>query len=626
MAFDADVIIIGTGFGATVAATEIAQRGKRVLMLERGLWWFTPERPISPYILQRSQDRNSEQPLQYWPRPNNSNGILNFLSVVRTNSAAIEGLRDVGNFFNRLFGGGPTPRPLYRYNMFDEIDIVTASGVGGGSLIYSNVTLEPEWDAAAQQYPVMQGWPVQLQPPDYDDARAWMSANRGKLHKVVTKVPLPPGLNLDPANLDADHEFLYLGKSRALRVAAHQLGYTWKPLDLSIIDYDGIIDPDTQGKTDAAINGTFCERQGRCFLGCLPAARHTLNKTILKKLLDVPNPVVTLRSLAEVQTLRSLAGGGYQVSYNDLRDGSPHSASAPQVIVAAGCLGSTELMLRSSKAFGGQLALSQALGKGFSSNGDFAGFVILPRASAVYPVFPTRGPINTSHVRTQAVVNNRRLYLNLEDGAVPSMFAAVTRAALNVLDNAAQSDPFTQALKGMWTSASLPDLLPFLPQLPDPTDPGRFRTEDEMLADVFFFNCMGTDDAAGTFDLDGNGQLRLRFLGGPLAQQPVFKAIEAVMRQMAQAMGGAYAPFPLWDGLGVRKVVTVHPLGGCRMSNNSTDGVVDSQGRVYNLSPGPQGFYDGLYVLDASIIPGPLAVNPTLTIVALAKKLVAAIP
>src|SRR5262249_8027759 len=38
-----DAIVIGTGFGGTVAATRLAAKHKKVLLLERGTWWFTPE-------------------------------------------------------------------------------------------------------------------------------------------------------------------------------------------------------------------------------------------------------------------------------------------------------------------------------------------------------------------------------------------------------------------------------------------------------------------------------------------------------------------------------------------------------------------------------------------------------
>src|SRR5262249_45393892 len=196
----------------------------------------------------------------------------------------------------------------------------------------------------------------------------------------------------DVANLPQGYEFLYLWKSQALRYAVQQMGGRWDPLDLAIIEYDAITRPGTNTPSDAALNGTFCQRQGRCFTGCLPGARHALNKTLLETVLAVRNPVVALKSLAEVDRLEKV-NGGYRVLFRDLRDGSQQSETAPIVVLAAGCLGSTELLLRSR----GQLALSDALGTRFSSNGDFGGFVEVPPTSPVYPIFPTKGPINTCH-------------------------------------------------------------------------------------------------------------------------------------------------------------------------------------------------------------------------------------
>jgi cholesterol oxidase len=59
----------------------------------------------------------------------------------------------------------------------------------------------------------------------------------------------------------------------------------------------------------------------------------------------------------------------------------------------------------------------------------------------------------------------------------------------------------------------------------------------------------------------------------------------------------------------LRRLVTVHALGGCSMGHNPTDGVVDNRGRVFN--------YPGLYVADGSVMPGPVGANPSLTIAAL---------
>lgn len=88
------------------------------------------------------------------------------------------------------------------------------------------------------------------------------------------------------------------------------------------------------------------------------------------------------------------------------------------------------------------------------------------------------------------------------------------------------------------------------------------------------------------------------------------------MKAMAHAMGGEFKTSFLWDGFTKKRIITVHPLGGCPMGNSSSDGVVDKDGQVFKTTSGSSDVYKGLRVMDASIIPGALAVNPTLTIVA----------
>jgi cholesterol oxidase len=98
---------------------------------------------------------------------------------------------------------------------------------------------------------------------------------------------------------------------------------------------------------------------------------------------------------------------------------------------------------------------------------------------------------------------------------------------------------------------------------------------------------------------------------------------------MATAMNGRYQSFPLWEGLAPfvsRKLAVTHPLGGCPMGGSSTDGVVNTNGGVFNTAAGAQTVHSGLYVADGSTIPGPLAANPTLTIVSQALRVAAAIP
>jgi cholesterol oxidase len=588
---DYDAIVIGTGFGGTITATRLAQQQKKVLMLERGTWWVTPQQLGKPPqnapkpIPQWAKENN--QPVQYWPRPEHREGLLDLFAAIR-HDANRDG--------------------LYQYSIFKQAHILTASGVGGGSLIYSNVTLRPQPE-------VLQSIGLTLGDAEYTAAYDWMASYRGHLNKIVTKIPLP---GRDVSNLGPD-DYLYLDRSRVLKEAAAavsaKLGIatTWEPLDLSIIEYD----PDRGATSDAAKAHTFCERQGRCILGCLPAARHTLNKTLYTRLLANPQSGVALSPLAEVQHLTRI-NGGYEVSFRDYRDdGQEKTVSAPLVFLAGGTLGTTEMLLRSRDV--GGLQLSETLGTRFSTNGDFGAFVL----NTAKPVYSTRGPINTCHVQ----VKFDGIHMTIEDSAIPNMFAALVSTLLGVLDNFAKREAFRAKMLFSWTFKALPDLRDFFPLLPDTYDPTSFQTEAEMVSNIFFFNVMAQDEASGVFRLDRN-RLDLDW-PQPIAQQPVFAKIETLLKAFTEEMrgpDGRYIAFPFWQGLANRKLVITHPLGGCPIGATSADGVVDVLGRVFDGSkpPGATDVLPGLYVVDGSVIPGALAANPTLTIAAQALKTVAA--
>src|SRR5260221_4004006 len=133
----------------------------------------------------------NDQPVQYWPRPDHKDGMLDVLASVRT----------------ELNTGG-----LYKISNFKEAITLTSSAVGGGSMIYSGVTIEPDPS-------VLQQIGLNLGAAEFDAARQWMTDFRGPLNKVVTKIPLP---GRDVSNL-TDDDYLYLDRSRALRDAAAAL-------------------------------------------------------------------------------------------------------------------------------------------------------------------------------------------------------------------------------------------------------------------------------------------------------------------------------------------------------------------------------------------------------------------
>jgi hypothetical protein len=168
------------------------------------------------------------------------------------------------------------PKGLYRYFTSENAHILTASGVGGGSLIYSGVNLQPDPFT-------YQGWPITLDNAAYADARDWMATKRGRLNQIVTKIPITqetldkwnkePG-NPRPISL-ADlgkHDYLYLDRSRELKTAAAKvaaqqgISLPWEPLDLSVTEFDSDQDPKGSLKQH-----THCERRGAASLvACRP--------------------------------------------------------------------------------------------------------------------------------------------------------------------------------------------------------------------------------------------------------------------------------------------------------------------------------------------------------------------
>jgi cholesterol oxidase len=598
---DYDAIIVGTGFGATVAVSQLVAKQKKVLMLERGTWWLTPEKlgkPPDPKPGDPPQlvdwAKQQGQPVQYWPRPDHTEGLLDLFASVRHG-----GNRD----------------GLYVYSRFDQADILSASGVGGGSLIYSNATLQP--DAS-----VLGRIGLKLGDPEYQAARSWMETNRGVLNKVVTKIPLPA--SRDPENLGAE-DYLLLDRSRALRDAAAGVSQKrgvnppapWRALELAIAEYH----ESGPGNTDVNGRHTFCERQGRCMLGCLPQARHTLNKTLYKKWISNPQSGVELRPLSEVRSLRSV-DGGYELSYRDWwrKGGDEQKVAAPLVFLGAGTLGTNEILLRSQHE--GGLELSGELGQRFSTNGNFAGFCV----DTQHAVHSTRGPVNTCHVDFEI---DGRLRV-IEDCSIPSMVAALTSTAVRLLDGWENDsglrgwvhrEKFKAELIAAFIRKRLPDLRPFLGHLPDTYDPSDMRTEAEAVENIFFFNCMGEDEPTGRFSLDDD-ELDLRWDKDKRpGDQQVFADIEGLLKDFSEAMGGRYVPAPGWKGFGDKKLTITHPLGGCRIGETREDGVVNEHGQVYDGGgDDPSAVHEGLFVVDASVIPGSVVAHPTMTIVAQALK------
>jgi cholesterol oxidase len=87
---------------------------------------------------------------------------------------------------------------------------------------------------------------------------------------------------------------------------------------------------------------------------------------------------------------------------------------------------------------------------------------------------------------------------------------------------------------------------------------------------------------------------------------------------MATELGGMLVPDPLYTPIFRDNLITVHPLGGVPMADDTDHGAVDDRGRVFD---GNGGIHAGLYVADGSMVPTSLGVNPLITITALSERI-----
>jgi cholesterol oxidase len=273
--------------------------------------------------------------------------------------------------------------------------VIAASGVGGGSLVYSNVTLEPPETVYKQ-------WPTQRSGRSlkeyFEPARNFIGVNR------ITTIS-----GLGPKNTK-------LEKSRIFQEAADKVRRNQKtvlnplpePPDsdpdlgfaiyLSITDVpDGVfknLTPELIAKYQSPIQTNVCQRQGRCNLGCLPGARHTLNKRIVKALQSFGD-LLDVRPLCEAYLVEFIEPDLYKVRYRQYNQkgeviGQENVLLTKRFVVSAGTLGTNELLLKSRDK---GLKISKRLGEGFSPNGDLFGFMSLSKKR----IDITRGPINTCH-------------------------------------------------------------------------------------------------------------------------------------------------------------------------------------------------------------------------------------
>jgi choline dehydrogenase-like flavoprotein len=700
------VVVIGTGFGGTMTALSVAHELKKrneqepsetknILMLERGTWWTTPvgtvqDKEVKTYDFLANENN---QPVQYWPSQNTFKGVIDIVTRCFRRGRNKDGLYDLTAL------GWKWPMSLLRGG--DGVSILRASGVGGGSLVYSNITIrppdlifnDPRWPLSWSEeerdyyynlarhaigYGVISALRVAgdngndrfknlpyvgVNPPPDPNVNAGLSnivtrSARLDPHWKVKDDPLNPrGIKqIDP---QSQANALWVDRARVFQTAVKQLTDDFGTVDLAINDLTpegtplGLDKPPANYPLEKPIN--YCERQGRCNVGCLPGARHTLNKQLMLAVFGRPDGTPPLfgnlkvKPLAEVDFIEELDGGGYEIHYDQYEHQNMRepgrktrlTVTADKVIVAAGCMGTNEIMLR-SKEKGGLPGLSDAVGLGFSTNGDYIAFMEETKERMRL----TRGPVTSSfgHFNTDDSGEHsdpdKPKFHTLEDQGIPPAFASLVGVGLPVIRSLTKGRNrhlFLFWAISLWAlkQARLYIRTPFVNARERQE---MFRSEDEVSAKMMCVVAMGREAAVGQFRLGGFRQTPLRIKrtdNKKFHKDSIYKDIEKSLRDLEPHLrandnkkGKFRNPFlsNVFRRFKVDSITVSHPLGGCRMAEDVEHGVVDEYGRVFDKRKGDNNYqeqrvYEGLYIADGAVVPTALGVNPSLTISTLALRI-----
>ena len=143
---------------------------------------------------------------------------------------------------------------------------------------------------------------------------------------------------------------------------------------------------------DQAVSWDKCQRCSQCEFGCQYGAKNTADLTYLAEAEKLGAEVFP--GLA-VTSIEPHIGTGYRVRYRDVASGVDASVVGARVVVAAGTIGTNELLLRCRDVARSLPKLSARLGEGYSANGDFLGNV----ENSARDLQPWDGPDVTTVIR-----------------------------------------------------------------------------------------------------------------------------------------------------------------------------------------------------------------------------------
>ncbi len=600
-----DYLIVGSGYGGSLSAAEISQKSD-----------------ASVYLFERGSE--------FLPGmfPANSAELIGHIRLCKPGSKGPSG----------------NPEGLFDVHVDGGVSTVCANGLGGGSLINAGVMRKPVASVFDQAR-----WPASVTleslQPYYEDAQALLGSTRAGVPNIYSKNSC--------GHVASKAEFL---RQHAVR----RDGFEYEEADITISLQDG--------PNQAGVFQQRCIACGDCATGCNHNAKNSLDTNLLQQAGHQGAKIFTGATILKTERGTDSQGQPLWVvhivySNRDLRLRDPgyrpaghHSDLRANVnavycrnlLLCAGTLGSTEILKRSTAA---DLKFSATLGDHFSTNGDMLAFCDtqgLDKKSGI--------PRPLSVADPQTPPHDRRIGPTICAVVSPDDPGEVTDGVPDLLIEEMAVPAPLQPFVGVGTS-----IVRSIRELAS-ADSSEHRYGDDPAREsaagtqhTGIYAIMGDDGAGGSLELEtfdrqaiedqpSDGYLRVKFAdaGKHLLFKRQMRALRQLLNPPASSLWQATKRLwnpdnhdtspvfatPGWQLPGFigralgdnnpHEVVTVHPLGGCIMGEQSESGVVNEYGAVFDAAAQTVAeVHDGLYVLDGAIVPTALAANPALTISAL---------
>jgi cholesterol oxidase len=556
-----DVVVVGSGYGGGVAARRMAERRD----------CRTGQRALSVCVLERGLEWRAGD----------------FPSSLST------AVRELQTHTSRFHVGSRTG--LFDLRLDDDMTVLVGCGLGGTSLINANVMIRPA--------------PCIFETPEWPN-RKW-NEELDPYYRLVEMELNAQQCPDKPAPLKVQRFF-----KAGARATPPSPQHTLAKLAVS---FESRVD------TATGVEERRCVMCGDCVTGCNHGAKNTIDRNYLAAARLYGAEIfcgVIVRTIEKVQDGERTEWLLHVQPNNRAWRlfGSRHTllVRAGSVFLAAGTLGSTEILFRSTRAHG--LPLSPRLGDRFSGNGDVIAFSYdgLEEVNAfgygsALPLAPDVGPCITG-ILDERHGDPHQPALIIEDASVPGALAPLIRVAAPLISR------WTRLRNGLAHDLSLGHIGRELITLIKGVHFGA-------VARTQLFLVMARDGAT-----TGTTAGRLRFVDRldrvrvvwpAIGSAPLFRDINRRLTQLTRGFLGRFVANPIWASPFGKRLLTVHPLGGCVMGDDATKGVVDHLGQVFDGSAngGRPTVHEGLFVCDGAIVPTSLGANPALTIAALAERM-----